>query len=618
MHELYLWPFYDAVRAGVGSVMCSYQHINGSYGCQNSKTINGLLKTELGFRGFVLSDWYAQHTGIASANAGLDMVMPNDYYWGNEILANAVQNGSVNSTRLDDMATRVLAAWYRFAELDEPGYDSHANVTVSPPESADVAFQTAVEGHVLVKNINNALPLSKPAALNIFGWDAIGGLNTSAANAVLYGLSSQNAQRYTNGDVYNEINFLQFVAAVIAAGSSLPEVAFNGTLITGGGSGGIHPVFTIAPYDALLTQSLEDGTTLHTDFTDNQNPTVQDPNAPCLVLINSFAAETADRSTLADEYSDTLVTNVANQCANTIVIIHNAGTRLVDRWIDHVNVTAAIFAHLPGQASGSALTEILYGRQSPSGRLPYTVAHSESDYGSLLRPTLPTTEDPQYSQSDFDEGVFIDYRHFIQQNITPRYAFGYGLTYTTFNYSSLKITLDDTANKTLTPPDAAGPDAVAAEGGLESLYDIIASITVSVNNTGKVAAAEVAQLYLGIPNSDIERQLRGFDKMMIQPGASATYTFPLRRRDLSVWNVVSQQWEMQDGNYEVMVGKSVLGIQLQGTFSLNGTVNDAVPVSNGTSSGGSGSSTPASAANTVTYNSILLAGMIALIAMCIV
>lgn len=591
MHELYLWPFADAVHAGVGSVMCSYQNINGSYGCQNSKTLNGLLKTELGFRGFVLSDWYAQHTGIASANAGMDMVMPVDFYWANNTLANAVKNGSMNSTRLDDMATRILASWYRFADFKEPGAEQYENTTVSTAESTQVAFQAAVEGHVLVKNSNNALPLRKPKALNIFGWDAIGGLNTSAASVPLYAISQQNAQSYTNGDVYDYIQYLQFQASVIPAGTTLPEVAFNGTLITGGGSGGIHPVFSIAPYDALLAQSLSDDTTLHTDFTDNQNPTVQDPDAPCLVFINAWASESADRSTLADEYSDTLVTNVANQCRNTIVVIHNAGTRLVDRWIDHENVTAAMFAHVPGQASGQALAEVLYGRQSPSGRLPYTVAHAESDYGSVLKPTLPTNEDPQYSQSDFEEGIFIDYHRFIQQKITPRYAFGYGLTYTTFEYSNLQISLDSAADKSLTPPDATTPESVAAEGGLESLWDTIATISISVKNTGKIAAAEVAQLYIGIPNSGTDRQLRGFDKMVIPPGESATFQFPLRRRDLSVWNVDAQRWELQTGSYRVQVGKSVLDIQLEGSFGLDGKVNNHVPVSDGGGGGGGGAHT---------------------------
>lgn len=107
MHELYLWPFQEAVKAGTVSIMCSYNRINNSYGCQNSKTLNGLLKTELGFQGYVMSDWGAQHSGVASANAGLDMVMPTSTFWGANLTA-AVKNGSVSSSRLDDMATRYV------------------------------------------------------------------------------------------------------------------------------------------------------------------------------------------------------------------------------------------------------------------------------------------------------------------------------------------------------------------------------------------------------------------------------------------------------------------------------------------------------------------------------
>jgi beta-glucosidase len=112
IYELYLWPFYDAVKAGLGSIMCSYNCINKSYVCQNSKVLNGLLKTELGFEGFVVSDWYVQYTGVASANAGLDMVMLSLVYFGSDQLAIVVQNGLVNLIRLDDMATRILASWY--------------------------------------------------------------------------------------------------------------------------------------------------------------------------------------------------------------------------------------------------------------------------------------------------------------------------------------------------------------------------------------------------------------------------------------------------------------------------------------------------------------------------
>ncbi|KXT17885.1 hypothetical protein AC579_5921 [Pseudocercospora musae] len=566
IHELYLFPFYDAVFAGVGSVMGSYQRVNNSYACQNSKILNGLLKTELGFQGFTLADWYGQHTGIASADAGLDMVMPSDLYWGNDQLATAVKNGSMNGTRLDDMATRILAAWHRFAPLTSPGIDLHNNTDARDAGSAQIAFQAAVDGHVLVKNVDGALPLKEPKSMSIFGYDAIGGINTSVPDASLYEVSLEGTLKFTNGADFTFLQALLSLASVAPAGTGIPEVAFNGTLKTGGGSGGITPTITFAPYDSLLRQAATDGTTLHTDFT-SQTPMVADVTGPCLVLINAQSSEAADRTTLADEWSDTLVKNVADQCSNTIVVIHNAGIRLVDRWIDHANVTAVIFAHLPGQASGEALTEILYGRQSPSGRLPYTVAHNESDYGALLNPTLPTAQDPQYSQSNFSEGIYIDYRYFLKNDILPRYAFGYGLTYTTFSYSNLSMSLAPGMSHSPSPPDASDTTP-PPEGGLASLYDILATATITVENNGSVAAAEVAQLYVNIPNSGVAKQLRGFDKKRIKPGESTSFSFPLRRRDLSIWDVEKQQWMLQSGEYKMMVGKSVLDILLTNSFSL--------------------------------------------------
>ncbi|CRG87865.1 beta-glucosidase [Talaromyces islandicus] len=566
MHELYLWPWYDAVKAGVGSVMCSYNKINNSYACQNSKVMNGYLKTELGFQGFVVSDWYGQQTGIASANSGLDMAMPSSRYWDLFQLSTAASNGSVNATRLDDMATRILAAWYRFAQFENPGMSNYASVDARDPAAESILFQGAVEGYVLVKNTNNALPLNKPKSLSVFGYDADGGLNTSASDSTLYGFGLANAPEYTDGKSFSGIDMLFYMGELVSDGNHGPDVALNGTAKTGGGSGSVTPASSTSPYDALLQQAARDDTVLYHDFY-SFTPQVNETDA-CLVFINAMSSESWDRSTLADNYSDTLILNVASQCDNTIVVIHNAGIRLVDRWIEHENVTAVIFAHLPGQESGNSLTEVLYGRQSPSGRLPYTVAKSEEDYGTLLNPTLPDSENFFYSQSNFTEGLNIDYKHFIQADITPRFAFGYGLTYSDFMYSDLNVVKNSTVDTSSLPPDAVAPDHVSPEGGLASLYDIVATVEATVTNTGSVAAAEVAQLYIGIPCGGLPKALRGFDKQLIQPGESTTVSFPLRRRDLSTWDTVQQQWVLPRGSYGVMVGKSVLDIQLNGTLML--------------------------------------------------
>ncbi|KAL4894835.1 putative glycosyl hydrolase [Aspergillus ambiguus] len=571
MHELYLWAFQDAVKAGAGSVMCSYNRINNSYACQNSKAMNGLLKGELGFQGFVVSDWQAVHTGIATAQAGLDMVMPSSPFWENGSFPMAVKNGTLAQTRLDDMATRVLAAWYKYAELDNPGHglpaslqDPHHPTDARDPKSKKTIFQGAVEGHVLVKNDNNALPLHKPKLLSLFGYDATimnkNAMDISSFNSWEFGLD--NAVSWPNGTNIDYKMIQKLFDSSIDPTIARPGVALNGTMISGGGSGASTPSYIDAPYNAFQRQAYEDDTFLTWDFS-SQKPFVNGGSEACIVFINELASEGMDRPYLADPHSDGLVKHVASQCNNTMVVIHNAGVRLVDGWINNPNITAVIYAHLPGQDSGGSLVEVMYGKQSPSGRLPYTVAKRESDYGSLLSPVVPEGDrDAWYPQCNFTEGVYIDYRAFESANIIPRYAFGYGLTYTNFSYSNLEVSLARGIDTSYIPPGST-----VTEGGIPSLWDVVATVNCTVTNTGSVAAAEVAQLYIGIPGGPA-KVLRGFDKQLIAPGKERHVTFDLTRRDLSTWDVEKQTWGLQKGNYPVYVGKSVLDIQLTGNISL--------------------------------------------------
>lgn len=572
MHELYLWAFQDAVKAGAGSVMCSYNRINNSYGCQNSKTMNGLLKGELGFQGFVVSDWTGQQSGVASANAGMDLAMPDSKYWENNTLVMAVQNTSMPQSRLDDMATRIIASWYKYAEFREPGHGlpksllkPHKLVEGRDPSSKRTILQSAVEGHVLVKNTAGALPLSKPKFLSLFGYDAVPPSLNTADDATLgsWALGIQNQLTYPNGSAVNNNTLM---AMFLSSGDPAwrgPGVAFNGTLMVGGGSGAGTGSYIDAPLHALQRQAYDDDTFLAWD-TASMEPFVNPASDACLVFINEASSEGWDRPYLADPTSDRLVQNVAAKCSNTIVVIHNAGIRLVDEWIDHPNVTAVLYAHVPGQDSGRALVEVIYGKQSPSGRLPYTVARKESDYGALLEPVVPSgTENEFYPQSNFSETVYIDYKAFIADNIAPRFEFGYGLTYSNFSYSNLETRLTPRADLGYLPKN----NSTVTEGGVPALWDIVAEVHCTVQNTGTVAAAEVAQLYIGIPNGPA-KVLRGFEKKTLEPNEQIHVVFELTRRDLSHWDVGKQAWGLQAGQYPVYVGKSVLDIQLNSSLVI--------------------------------------------------
>jgi beta-glucosidase len=194
LHELDLWPFVNAIRANVASVMCSYNKVNEQYACENDALLNGIMKTELGFRGYIVSDWNAQHTTVNSANAGLDMTMPGsdfnnppgNIFWGPN-LATAIANGQVPESRLDDMVTRILASWY-FTGQDKNypvvafnsfnGGQANVNVTA---DHKNVARAVARDSIVLLKNDDNILPLNRPKSLAIIGSDAI--INPAGPNA---------------------------------------------------------------------------------------------------------------------------------------------------------------------------------------------------------------------------------------------------------------------------------------------------------------------------------------------------------------------------------------------------------------------------------------------------
>ncbi|RDW81921.1 putative beta-glucosidase M [Coleophoma cylindrospora] len=564
IHELYLWPFQDAVKAGTGTIMSSYNRVNNSHMSQNSKALNGLLKTELGFQGFVMSDWYSQQSGVSSAMAGLDMAMPTalDLWGANMTLA--IANGSIPLSRLDDMATRIMATWYQLGQdnssYPEPGVGiplnlqaAHKAVDARTPLAKPVLLQSAIEGHVLVKNTNAALPLSSPKLLSIFGYSAH---SPATSNSDGNGLGTW-ALGFQSADVNEALSGFIDEAPL----AEVSQIAINGTIISGGGSGANAPAYINAPFDALSQRAWEDGSSLMWDF-ESQDPYVEGASDACLVFVNAFSTEGADRPGLHDDYSDTLINNVADKCANTIVIIHNAGIRLVDQFIDHPNITALIFAHLPGQDSGRALTAILYGDVSPSGKLPYTVPKNESDFGNTLHPAVPEGIYAQFPQSDFTEGVYIDYRSFDKYNITPRYEFGYGLTYTSFSYSSLSIT-PTSSNTTHT----TYPSGAIEEGGAIDLWDILYTVNITITNTGSVEAAEIAQLYISIPNGPV-RVLRGFEKASIPVGQSKSVSFDLTRRDLSEWDTTAQQWALQTGSYAVAVGASSRDLRLEGSITI--------------------------------------------------
>ena len=562
MHELYLWPFADTVKAGVASVMCSYQRINQTYGCQNSKTQNGLLKGELGFQGYVMSDWGATHASIETVLGGLDMDMPGSisfsasgtdrpsFFGGN--LTALVQNGTIPETRLDDMVRRIMTPYYYLGQDQgfptvDPSTEAVSNarsnryqLPIAPARDvrADHAGLIRVigsAGTVLLKNTNNTLPLSKPANIAVFGNDA--------------------------PDVTNGL--------AIVANSSI------GTLVLGGGSGTARATYVVSPLSALLDKATQDGTRVQyvTDNSEiargNLGGLYPLPDV-CLVFLKTYAGEGNDRSLFTLDFNSTAVmSQITNVCSNTVVVTHSVGVNTLP-WAENPNVTAILAAHLPGQESGNSIVDILYGAVNPSGKLPYTIARNESDYNApILNLTgTPDSYNADAWQGDFTEGLMIDYRHFDDAGIEPLYEFGHGLSYSTFALQDL--TVESVSGSTPSIPPAS--DQVTP-GGNPALWENVATASVTVSNTGDVAGATVVQLYLSMPQDSVptgtpSQVLRGFEKVMLQPGESSTVQLPLRRRDVSYWDIVSQEWLIPSGEFGISVGFSSRDLQANGTLSL--------------------------------------------------
>ncbi|KAK7741991.1 beta-glucosidase [Cytospora paraplurivora] len=638
LHELYLWPFADAVRAGVGAVMCSYNLINNSYGCQNSKLLNGILKGELGFQGIVMSDWQATHAGVASIVAGLDMSMPGDTsfntglsFWGTNLTL-AVLNGTVPRYRIDDAALRIMSAYFKVGlTLDEPkpsfsswskdtfGY-VHAYVKKGwqqinwhvdvRDEHADVIREVAAKGTVLLKN-TGSLPLNKPKFLAVIGEDA--GPN-------LYG---------PNGCANRGCD--------------------NGTLAMGWGSGTADFPYLITPDTALQNQALADGTRyesiLDNYATSQIKSLITQAYSTAIVFVNADSGEgfinidgnEGDRKNLTLwNNGDNLIKTVASLNNNTIVVIHSVGPTLVTDWYNNPNITAIVWAGLPGQESGNSLVDILYGRVNPAGRTPFTWGATRESYGADI---LTEANNGQGSpQQNFTEGVFIDYRYFDKTNTTPIYEFGHGLSYTTFSYANLQVSQGNTSKYVPTtghtsaapiigpanystdlndylfpsnwsyignyiypylntsssaaaasrdphygetadqflPPNATSSSPIAyppaggrsTPGGNPQLYDVLYTVTADITNTGSLAGDEVPQLYVSLGGpGDPPVQLRGFDRISIEPGETATFTAELTRRDLSNWDVVSQDWVISSHPKTVYVGRSSRKLDLRATLS---------------------------------------------------
>ncbi|CAE6450240.1 unnamed protein product [Rhizoctonia solani] len=534
LHEVYWYPFLRAMDADPGAVMCAYNRNNRTYSCGDPALLgpNGLLRKESRFRGLVMSDWGATHENAATyANAGLDMEQPGDWIvigggiYGHR-LKRAVNNGSVNTTRLDEMVARSIAPWYRFGQdsgFPQTSFDAqkpdgsgslNLNVNVRTAEHTALVKEIASASAVLLKNSRTGtsgrgLPLNLPKSIAIIG---------------------QDAKKGSTDCRLNKCN--------------------DGTMSIGWGSGCNSLDFLIAPYDAFVSRVASQGnkTAITASLSNDLNAGIAAARGKdvAIVFVNAMSGELGafdlvvgnfgDRNNLDLWYKgESLIEQVAAVNENTIVVIHSVGP-VVMNWASHPNITGLIYAGAPGEQTGLSIVDVLYGDYNPQGRLPFAVGKSEADYNTkILYISLP------FPTISYTEKLLLDYKYMASAGITPLFDFGYGLTYGgKFDYSGLSIASTSTG----------------------------VTVTFKVANSGTQKATEIPQLYLGFPASAGEppKNLRGFEEVSLAVGASSTVTINLSTRELSVWDTPSRSWKRPSGTFTVFVGSSHSDIRLQGTF----------------------------------------------------
>ena len=503
LREIYLPAFEAAVKdANVGSVMAAYNKVNGVFASENVHLLKDILKGEWGFEGFVVSDWGATHSTIDAANNGLDIEMPGDAYFGDKLLA-AIKDGKVSQSIIDDKVRRILRIMMRFGFFERPPKPGPIDYRAQ----AQVARRVAAAGVVLLKNQDNLLPLD---------------LNRLRSIAVI----GPYADRATTG---------------------------------GGGSARMSPLVSVSPLGALADAVGTKTVLRFLKFVPGNDLSKSDPATTgaglladavqiakecdvALVFARDFETEGDDRAgiTMPDE-QDEMISAVVKANPRTVVVLNTGCMVLVNRWAEAV--PAILQAWYPGQDDGRVITDVLLGNANPSGKLPISFPRTRADIGIATAEQYPGVD----GRGAYSEGIFIGYRRFDKENIAPAFPFGHGLSYTTFDYSNLKLSRS---------PIKPG----------ESL-----SVEVQIKNIGRREGAEVVQLYIQDVQASLPRpvkELKGFEKVTLRPGQAKVLRIDLYARSMSFYDPGQKRWIVEPGRFKVLVGSGSRDIRLTGEFEI--------------------------------------------------
>lgn len=484
LHEIYTPAFKSGIDAGAKAVMTSYNLLNGEYCGQSEEAINELLINKLGFKWLVMTDWWSVDDGAALAKSGQDLEMP--YTIALKNAKQLLEEGKIQESDINNMVRHILTTCFSMKLYDRKPESEFYNTF---PQHVQTALQTAREGIVLLKNEHNILPIKNDAK------------------------------------------------KILLTGDFVEE------LISGGGSG------TVEGYDIVtMLKAIKDEFGTRLNFI--KNPTKEEVKSAEIVLCNigTLDSEGHDRPFELPDDQENKVKYCVDNNPNTIVIVSSgSGIRMTD-WNE--NAAAILYTYYLGQIGNVALAEILSGKTNPSGKLPFTIEKEFKDspgFGYMGGEDFYFDWNSEGEKAhpiydiNYKEGVFVGYRWYEHKNIEPLYPFGYGLSYTNFEYSDLEIS-----------------------GNKFSIEDTI-KIPFKIKNIGDLRGAETAMLFIGDTKSSVPRpvkELKGFQKIMLNPGETGEITFQITKRDLSYWDINTHDWNAEKGEFIIYIGSSSIYIQL--------------------------------------------------------
>ena len=512
LREIYLAAFETVVKkAQPWTIMCSYNRINGVYSCENDWLLNKVLRDEWGFEGLVMTDWGAMNERVPSLKAGLDLEMPDCHGETDKLIVKAVQSGELEESILDTAVERILTMVdkYLTARKDiDPASMVHP-LPSSVERGYDVAAHhalartTAEQSAVLLKN-EDILPLQKDKKIAFIGEFA-------------------KVPRIQGGGS-SHINNTSIESALDVAGDSVSYAQ------------GFH-----------IDEETTDETLLQEAITLAKESDVAVIFAG---LPDSFESEGFDRTHLnMPANQNELIARISEVQPNVVVVLHS-GSPIAMPWLD--KVAGVLQMYLAGQASGGAAVNLLFGDATPCGKLAETFPLHLEDNPSYLN--FPGNRE----KVCYQEGVFIGYRYYDKKKMDVLFPFGYGLSYTDFTYSNMKVTVNG--------KNAADVDVI------KETDEIV--VSADITNTGNCDGAEIVQLYIKNPvvyEIRPEKELRDFAKVFLKAGETKTVTFTLNARAFSYYETRIHDWYAESGDYEILLASSSRDIRLQYTVSITGS-----------------------------------------------